>query len=109
MQRIEAVDASNAQWQVVAAYVLALAQKEGRSPTYSYLKVPEDLLQPTRKLIADMNCDDCFSVIPSTKDFPGSAPPPQTLSAKRGPRSVRMATRAILAVLGLRRLPPRNG
>lgn len=106
MQRIEAVDASTAQWEVVAAYVLGRAQKASRFPTYSYLKVPKDLLQPTKRLIVDMNAEDCFTIIPATEDFPATSPPPRILSAREGPRSVRMATRAILAVLGLRRTFP---
>jgi hypothetical protein len=103
MQQIDAVDATMASWQTVVTYVLTVCHERDKTSIYSYLQVAADLAEPTRRLIAEMNSDDSFTIIAEGDVFPGGAPAPRLLSPAPPPGAISMATDAILAALGMRR------
>ncbi|MBU1312548.1 MAG: hypothetical protein KJ947_21665 [Alphaproteobacteria bacterium] len=103
MQQVDAVDARRSSWETVASYVLTVCQERDKASTYSYLQVAADLVEPTKRLIADMNGDDSFTIVAEGDDFPGSSPAPRSLSPAHRPGALSMATGAILKALGIRR------
>jgi hypothetical protein len=103
MQQIDAVDATMASWQTVVTYVLTVCQERDKASIYSYLQVAADLVEPTRRLIVEMNGDDCFTIIAESDAFPGAAPAPRHLLPAPPPGAISMATDAILAAMGMRR------
>lgn len=101
MQQIDAVDATGCSWETVATYVLTVCQERDKASTYSYLRVAADLVEPTKRLIADMNGDDSFTIVEEGDDFPGSSPAPRSLSPAHPPGALSTATGAIRKALGL--------
>jgi hypothetical protein len=102
MQQIDAVDATRSSWETVATYVLTVCQERDKASTYSYLQVAADLVEPTKRLIADMNSDDAFTIVAEGDEFPGSSPAPRPLSPAHPPAALSMATSTILKALGIR-------
>ncbi|MDY6962363.1 MAG: hypothetical protein SV862_10760 [Pseudomonadota bacterium] len=101
MQQIDAVDATRSSWETVAAYVLTVCQERDKASLYSYLQVAADLVEPTKRLIADMNGDDSFTIVEEGDDFPGSSPAPRPLSPDHPPGALSVARGAILKALGV--------
>lgn len=103
MQQIDAVDATTASWQTVATYVLTVCQERDKASIYSYLQVATDLVEPTRRLVAEMNSDDSFTIVAAGDAFPCAAPAQRLLSTTPSTGAISMATSALLKALGMRK------
>lgn len=88
MQQIDAVDATRSSWETIATYILTICQERDKAAVYSYLQVAADLVEPTRRLIAEMDSDDAFTIVHEGDAFPGSSPAPRALSPARPEEAV---------------------